>query len=540
MSAKAPTYGCYGVEVFEVGTHRGKPYTTKDLADMVRNFTRFSIGPDPKLNSPAVLGHEERQELLENSGLPAAGWQKRLWRHDGKLKANTGGIPESIKKQLDDEQYLKTSAELYDEPPASLFRDRAELLAELKHRGFDADAILAEAQQWAPQEAKRQQEMVKAGTLPANEAMTEEELLDKRLCQPMGKMLRRLALLGAEIPQVKSLKNLPKPVPEKYRARQRATWVSHKLPAPLKFSEEKRPMANLQALIDALVKAGVKAEEAPKVLDELMPLMSGEAAAPAPMADDPPPEAKVFDRAAAIAELAADGMEPAALESMTDQELQDQLEQKRAQGAGAADMADTATPTVAAPVKAAAPVTPTVPTQQHPNKVVMHYAEQAEARLLAVIAQTKALEKSQQDNIKATQINAFMETMRSDSNVRVTPAMEPLVRDMLVKCDNTKVLKFSEGGKTVEKTELQLQMEKVRALPVLTKLGEKHLPGRGTGSTTADDKSAKLATVSQFAEKHSTALSAVGQTKGSYVKRFEKRLENEPDLTAEEYCNVRA
>jgi hypothetical protein len=59
------------VQVFAAGTHRDKEYTPRDLDDMVSNFQRSSTGDRAALRVPGVLGHEEQQELLNRSDLPA-------------------------------------------------------------------------------------------------------------------------------------------------------------------------------------------------------------------------------------------------------------------------------------------------------------------------------------------------------------------------------------------------------------------------------------------------------------------------------------
>ena len=63
-----------GAEVFASGEHRGKSYTPRDIDAMVENFNRFSAPKDgkaargPRLEVPAVIGHEEDQEFLDLTG----------------------------------------------------------------------------------------------------------------------------------------------------------------------------------------------------------------------------------------------------------------------------------------------------------------------------------------------------------------------------------------------------------------------------------------------------------------------------------------
>jgi hypothetical protein len=148
-------YRLRGVEVFAAGQYRGKTYTPADLDDMVRNFRQSSTGSNPRLRVPAVIGHDEDQELLERSDLPAAGWATRLYRDGPILKADFDDVAPQVARLLRGKAYRKVSAEVYDSPQG-------------------------------------------AG-LPGQ-----------------GKMLRRVALLGGDIPQVKTLADIPTPEPGRY------------------------------------------------------------------------------------------------------------------------------------------------------------------------------------------------------------------------------------------------------------------------------------------------------------------------------------
>jgi len=74
---------------------------------------------------PAILGHDE-QELLKNSGHPAAAWVHDVRVIDAptpedpmgqKLQAKMGDAPGSVARLINRRAYRKTSAEVYDEPP---------------------------------------------------------------------------------------------------------------------------------------------------------------------------------------------------------------------------------------------------------------------------------------------------------------------------------------------------------------------------------------------------------------------------------------
>ena len=142
-----------GVDLFASGLQRGKEYTPEDLDEMVYNFNRYQRPGLQKayMEVPGVLGHEETQEFLERTDLPAAAWLSDVWRDGYKLKGNFKDVPPQVAKLIRDKAYKYVSAEIYDEPPEGV--------------------------------------------------------------PGQGKMLRRVAFLGGEIPQVKSLNELPMPSP---------------------------------------------------------------------------------------------------------------------------------------------------------------------------------------------------------------------------------------------------------------------------------------------------------------------------------------
>jgi hypothetical protein len=146
-----------GIEVFCTGDHRGKPYTPADMADILRNFQQFSSGPGAILRVPLVIGHDEDQSWLRRSNLPAAGWATRLATGRGQflppdvlvLLADAEDVPAEVARLIRARAYRKISAEVYDLPPPGV--------------------------------------------------------------NGRGKMLRRIAILGADIPAIKGLADIPMP-----------------------------------------------------------------------------------------------------------------------------------------------------------------------------------------------------------------------------------------------------------------------------------------------------------------------------------------
>ena len=146
------------VEIFSAGEHKGKEYTVNDLHDIARNFKKFSgDGPGPRINPPVVIGHEEDQSWLEkydeakdpDTGIPAAGWPTKVWVDGDKLKADIADLLPDVADAIAAKNYTAVSAEVYDKLPEGV-----------------------------------------PGT---------------------GKALRRVAILGGELPHVKDIRRLPHP-----------------------------------------------------------------------------------------------------------------------------------------------------------------------------------------------------------------------------------------------------------------------------------------------------------------------------------------
>lgn len=182
------TYCIEAQEIFEIGTHKGVPYKGGDINKIAANFARFyNAKPIPLLVPPAVIGHEEDQEILKRSDLPAGGWVTACFVAGTKLVVNIGEIPALVMYWIKTGRIRTVSAEIYED---------------------SGDA-----------------------GLPAGH----------------GPTLRRVALLGGDIPQVKTLARLKVPTPERAGTAQfsegRLRYVVTAIPSTVKFSEEPVKMA---------------------------------------------------------------------------------------------------------------------------------------------------------------------------------------------------------------------------------------------------------------------------------------------------------
>lgn len=62
---------------------------------------------------PLKLGHSEKQKILKGEGLPAAGWVDSIYRKGKKLLADVRDIPDTIYQLIKSRAYDRVSAEIY-------------------------------------------------------------------------------------------------------------------------------------------------------------------------------------------------------------------------------------------------------------------------------------------------------------------------------------------------------------------------------------------------------------------------------------------
>ncbi len=126
------------VEAFSVGEKRGRKYTPEDLKDIVENFHKYGKGQRPGFDVPAVLGHEETQEgqqkFLENTGIPAAGWIRDARQDGKKLYLDMEASPQ-LHKAIRDGRYGPVSIEIYDKPPEGLPGAKGKMMRRLAMLG---------------------------------------------------------------------------------------------------------------------------------------------------------------------------------------------------------------------------------------------------------------------------------------------------------------------------------------------------------------------------------------------------------------------
>lgn len=91
-----------------------RKYTRDDLQVIAENFNgRIKRLRNEDLKNPLVIGHEEEQEILKRSDLPAAGWIDKVWVDGDRLMGQADRVPDPVRSWIDGGQYRTWSAEIY-------------------------------------------------------------------------------------------------------------------------------------------------------------------------------------------------------------------------------------------------------------------------------------------------------------------------------------------------------------------------------------------------------------------------------------------
>lgn len=98
-----------GTEIFSAGIWNGDEYTVADLDEIARGFAETQNAIKPYLK----LGHSKQQKILQNDGLPAAGWIDNVRRVGNKLVADFKHIPKKLHDIIAKGGYRRVSSEIF-------------------------------------------------------------------------------------------------------------------------------------------------------------------------------------------------------------------------------------------------------------------------------------------------------------------------------------------------------------------------------------------------------------------------------------------
>jgi len=103
------------VEIFAAGTWQGQTFGEAELDQIAANFERLCLQDPAVFRPPVVIGHDEDQAWLKRSGLPAAGWVQDVWREGRRLLAHFSEVPPLVAQLINQRAYRKVSVELYQD-----------------------------------------------------------------------------------------------------------------------------------------------------------------------------------------------------------------------------------------------------------------------------------------------------------------------------------------------------------------------------------------------------------------------------------------
>lgn len=399
-----------------------------------------------------------------------------------------------------------------------------------------------------------------------------------------GLALRRVGLLGAEVPQVKRIGDLPAPRPafevDQYSERRRCrlrpagggratasgTHICFAEAAPMTRDEL---AAELSAAMPGIQRATLEAmpDDALADLSKNLPKPQPQAGQPAPgvtaMADP-----ATMSREDLIAALTGAGEDPASLEGMSDDDLKEKYVELglddesepagtvEGEGGTAQTMGDPATMTrdeliaelvalgedpatlegmsdddlrakyMAAVNPAGATATTAAPApaaamSDATRSGLMQYAEQTIRHTLANTLRHNA-------RLKKERVQKFCEQLVKDG--KILPRDVPFYTWSLLKAsDRQPVHTYSEGGRQVKGTELDKVMSQLSGYQPVMRFSEK------VAATPKTSANREMQAVRRFAETQASSLRAAGLTSEQYVSNFSEARKKNPALTAKEY-----
>jgi cation transport regulator ChaB len=138
LEAYSQTYELKDVEVFGTGEWNKHKITDEDLDNIV-NGTNEIID---KLKPKVKLGHDDKQEILQKSGLPAGGWITKLKKVGNKILVDIKEVPKVLYELIKNGAYKRISSEiLYDYTEPSTKKKYKKVLSAIAFLGADLPAI---------------------------------------------------------------------------------------------------------------------------------------------------------------------------------------------------------------------------------------------------------------------------------------------------------------------------------------------------------------------------------------------------------------
>lgn len=605
-----------GVEIFAAGVHDDYDYTPAGLSEIVRNFGLLSVGPKALYRVPIVLGHESDQDLLENTGYPAAGWIDNVHQEGDILVCDFVDVPLLVAKLINQRAYRRVSSEVYDDfqyegQSYGLALRRVAILGAMipEVKGL-ADIPMAEFAAFADAQrfhrAFTEPRLFRAFALkPDFGGGGRRKPNNNRFVTDAGKTVylygtRREAAIkaagGGETSAATNPPAVPADHPDKLKAefdqvnrhvgqvfhdvvkgasqadlrhwesldpQQRASDTGY---MATEFRRLFGPDSEWQAAQNKLMAARQKFDAAAARTAQSSRQRGSKSPARKHAESDPQQrKAVAMDTAQmrdaligmGIPQEVADGMDDAAVTAVYNA-MQAKAAVPPAEAAPAATLPNPEVTALAEDKPEDAPAE--TPAEEKKDDVTMAaetcrtFSEKDVSEIVKREVKA-ALAGSQQDleavrrmtrqqvaSQKRETIRAFCEEMKAEGKVLQSQLDDsdgqPTLIDRLMRADATNVVRvFSEGGKRVTKTELDLQMDEIRNGPAVAYFGERMHQPLGKGGKTGDD--AEVAKLRRHYRRFSEGYRKNGQTEDAMVRAFTaERTKRRPGLTVEEYTGM--
>jgi cation transport regulator len=138
LEAYSQTYELKDVEVFGTGEWNKHKITDEDLDNIVNGTNEIIDQLKPKVK----LGHDDKQKLLQASGLPAGGWITKLKKVGNKILVDIKEVPKVLYELIKNGAYKRISSEiLYDYTEPSTKKKYEKVLSAIAFLGADLPAI---------------------------------------------------------------------------------------------------------------------------------------------------------------------------------------------------------------------------------------------------------------------------------------------------------------------------------------------------------------------------------------------------------------
>ncbi|GAH23562.1 unnamed protein product, partial [marine sediment metagenome] len=209
--AYSQTYELKDVEVFGIGTWKGNKITDKDIDDIVNDTNEIIDKLKPKVK----LGHDDKQALLQRTGLPAGGWITKLKRAGDKILVNIKEVPKVLYQLIKNGAYKRISSEIltdYTEPSTKKIYKK--VLSAIAFLGADLPAVtnlkdiaaLYDSDEKAQIIIYQKAEKYNCECIKCGYKMTSDKHCDEIKCPECGGQMRRVERPGPGQPHIEKSK----------------------------------------------------------------------------------------------------------------------------------------------------------------------------------------------------------------------------------------------------------------------------------------------------------------------------------------------